>query len=209
MNATDIAALDWAKGGGLLPAVIQHADTGTVLMLGFMNPAALSQTLAARRVTFFSRSRSRLWTKGESSGNYIDVESVTADCDRDALLVIGRPHGPVCHTGAANCFHGQPPTVASELAFLAQLEAIIARRVGEQPQNSYTASLYRQGTRRLAQTVGEEGLEVALAAVGDSDLELVGESADLLFHLLLLLKSRSRSLTDVVRELVDRHAARG
>lgn len=207
MNASDLATLDWAKGGGLLPAVVQHAESGTVLMLGFMNADALAATLATRRLTFFSRSRGRLWTKGESSGHFVEVLSVTADCDRDALLVLGRPQGPICHTGSADCFHGQPPTAAAELAFLARLEAIIAERVREQPRGSYTAELYRQGPRRMAQKVGEEGLEVALAAVAGDDDELLGESADLLFHLLLLLKSRDRSLAEVVRELAQRHAA--
>ena len=207
MNASDLATLDWAKGGGLLPAVAQHAESGTVLMLGFMNADALAATLATRRLTFFSRSRGRLWTKGESSGHFVEVLSVTADCDRDSLLVLGRPQGPVCHTGSADCFHGQPPTAAAELAFLARLEAIIAERVREQPGGSYTAELYRQGPRRMAQKVGEEGLEVALAAVAGDDDELLGESADLLFHLLLLLKSRDRSLAEVVRALAQRHAA--
>jgi len=208
MNETDVATLDWQKGAGLLPAIVQHADTGAVLMLGFMNRAALEATLRERRVTFFSRSRDRLWTKGESSGNFIAVEAVTPDCDRDTLLVLGRPHGPVCHTGAANCFHGQPPALATELAFLYRLEGIIAQRIADQPEASYTAKLHAKGPSRIAQKVGEEGLEVALAAVGSDDAAVIGESADLLFHLLLLLKSRDRSLRDVVQELESRHAAR-
>ena len=208
MNEADVAALDWDKGSGLLPAVVQHADSGAVLMLGFMNRAALEATLKERRVTFYSRTRGRLWTKGESSGNFIDVVAVTPDCDRDTLLVLGRPHGPVCHTGAADCFHGQPPALATELAFLHRLEDIIAARIAEQPDSSYTAKLHAKGPGRIAQKVGEEGLEVALAAVGADDAAVVGESADLLFHLLVLLKSRGQSLSDVVRELASRHAAR-
>jgi phosphoribosyl-ATP pyrophosphohydrolase/phosphoribosyl-AMP cyclohydrolase len=208
MNPADIEALDWSKGGGLLPAVVQDAATGTVLMLGFMNVAALAATLSERRVTFFSRSRSRLWTKGETSGNYIKVTSITADCDRDALLVMGEPQGPVCHTGAPDCFHGQPPTRAARLAFLEHLEAVIANRIAEAPESSYTAKLHALGTTRMAQKVGEEGLEVALAAVTAGEPQLVAESADLLYHLLLLLKSSGHSLGEVVGELEARHAAR-
>jgi len=209
VNESDVATLDWQKGAGLLPAIVQHADTGVVLMLGFMNREALEATLRERRVTFYSRTRGRLWMKGETSGNTIAVEAVTPDCDRDTLLVLGRPAGPVCHTGAADCFAGQPPTLATELAFLHRLEGIIAARIADQPESSYTAKLHAQGPSRMAQKVGEEGLEVALAAVGSDDAALVSESADLLFHLLLLLKSRDRSLADVVRELASRHAARG
>lgn len=208
MNETEIAALDWPKGAGLLPAIVQHADTGTVLMLGFMNREALTATLRERRVTFYSRTRARLWTKGETSGNYIAVEAVTADCDRDSLLVLGRPAGPVCHTGAADCFHGQPPALATELEFLHRLEQIIGARIAVQPDSSYTAKLHAQGPSRMAQKVGEEGLEVALAAVGGDDAAVISESADLVFHLLLLLKSRGQSLIAVVRELAARHAAR-
>lgn len=208
MNETDVATLDWQKGAGLLPAIVQHADTGAVLMLGFMNREALEATLKERRVTFYSRTRGRLWTKGESSGNTITVEAVTPDCDRDTLLVLGRPHGPVCHTGAADCFHGQPPALATQLAFLHRLEGIIAARIADQPDTSYTAKLHAKGPSRIAQKVGEEGLEVALAAVGGDDPAVISESADLLFHLLLLLKSRDRTLLDVVRELESRHAAR-
>jgi len=201
--------LDWAKGAGLLPAIVQHAVSGTILMLGFMNREALELTLRERRVTFYSRTRARLWSKGETSGNTIEVDSVTTDCDRDALLVLGRPNGPVCHTGAAECFAGQPRTAAGALAFLGQLESIIAQRIAEQPDDSYTAQLHARGLSRMAQKVGEEALEVALAAVGGEDGALVGESADLLFHLLVLLKSRNHSLGEVVRELELRHAARG
>ena len=208
MNEGDVATLDFDKGAGLVPAIVQHADSGSVLMLGYMNREALEKTLRERRVTFYSRSRGRLWTKGESSGNFIAVEAVTADCDRDALLVLGRPAGPVCHTGAADCFHGQPPSRATELAFLQRLEAVIATRIAEQPDSSYTAKLHARGPSRVAQKVGEEGLEVALAAVGGDPAAVVSESADLVYHLLLLLKTHDRSLGDVVRELESRHAAR-
>ncbi len=209
MNPADVEALDWAKGDGLLPAIVQDSRTGVVLMLGFMNREALQRTLADRRVTFWSRTRARLWTKGETSGNHVEVDSVTMDCDRDTLLVIGRPHGPVCHTGAADCFPGHPPTAATELAFLERLEGIIAARIADAPESSYTAKLHARGPARVAQKVGEEGLEVALAAVTGDDAQLVAESADLVFHLLLLLKGRGLALRDVVRELEQRHAARG
>jgi len=208
MNAADIEALDWQKGDGLLPAVIQDAASGAVLMLGFMNREALARTLDSGKVTFFSRSRGQLWRKGETSGNTIAVSSVTMDCDRDTLLVQGSPSGPVCHTGAATCFHGQPATRATELAFLEQLEAIIDARIAAQPDSSYTAALHARGPSRMAQKVGEEGLEVALAAVSGEHAAVVSESADLLFHLLVLLRSRGQSLGEVVAELRARHAAR-
>jgi phosphoribosyl-AMP cyclohydrolase / phosphoribosyl-ATP pyrophosphohydrolase len=208
MNESEVAALDWSKGAGLLPAVVQDFVTGKVLMLGCMNPAALRQTLAERRVTFYSRSRARLWTKGESSGNFIAVESVTADCDRDALLIVGRPLGPVCHTGAPDCFDGQPSTRAAKLAFLERLEAVIAARIAAAPASSYSAQLHARGPARIAQKVGEEALEVALAAVSGDNEAVISESADLLYHLLLLLQSRGKSLLEVVSELESRHALR-
>jgi len=208
MTIDDIEALDWAKGDGLLPAIVQHADSGTVLMLGYMNRESLAATLSTGQVTFYSRSRARLWTKGETSGNTISVGAVTMDCDRDTLLVLGRPQGPVCHTGAATCFHGQPASAATELAFLLQLEKIIAASIADQPDSSYTAKLHARGLTRMAQKVGEEGLEVALAAVTDNDAQLVGEGADLIYHLLLLLRARGLGLEDVVTELSCRHAAR-
>jgi phosphoribosyl-ATP pyrophosphohydrolase/phosphoribosyl-AMP cyclohydrolase len=208
MNLADVDQLDWAKGDGLLPAVVQDARSGAVLMLGFMNRDALRTTLIEKRVTFWSRTRQRLWTKGETSGNWIEADSVTMDCDRDTLLVIGRPAGPVCHTGAPDCFPDHPKTAATELSFLEKLEGIIAARIADAPESSYTAKLHARGPMRIAQKVGEEGLEVALAAVGGDDVQVVGESADLVFHLLLLLKSRGLSLRDVVRELEQRHAAK-
>jgi phosphoribosyl-ATP pyrophosphohydrolase/phosphoribosyl-AMP cyclohydrolase len=205
MNAADIDGLDWGKGDGLIPAIVQDADYGEVLMLGYMNRDALTATLETGRVTFWSRSRAALWVKGETSGNTIELHDVSVDCDRDTLLVLGRPAGPVCHTGAPTCFHGQPASAATDVAFLLHLEKIIAARITESPESSYTAKLHGRGLTRMAQKVGEEGLEVALAAVTADEAAFVGESADLVFHLLLLLQARGRSLADVVRELVARH----
>jgi len=208
LSVADIAGLDFGKGGGLLPAIVQHAGTGAVLMLGFMNVEALRATLERRRVVFFSRSKQRLWEKGESSGHSLELEDVRSDCDRDTLLITAWPRGPVCHLGTRTCFGDEPMTAAERLSFLGTLEGIIEQRIAERPEGSYTARLYSQGPRRIAQKVGEEGLEVALAAVTESDEKVVGEAADLLFHLLTLLKSRDLRLARVVAELEDRHAGR-
>ena len=206
ITASDIESLDFAKGDGLLPVVVQHAGAGAVLMLGYMNPDALRETFARRRVVFFSRSKQRLWEKGETSGHFLELETVRTDCDRDALLVTAWPHGPVCHLGTATCFADEPVTPAERLAFLETLEGVIAQRATEQSEGSYTARLLSQGPRRVAQKVGEEGVEVALAAVAETDDKLISESADLLFHLLVLLKSRGLSLERVISELQARHS---
>jgi len=205
VSAADIDSLDFAKGDGLLPAVVQHAGTGAVLMLGYMNKDALRETFGRRHVIFFSRSKQRLWEKGETSGHFLELETVRTDCDRDTLLVTAWPHGPVCHVGTQTCFGEEPATVGERLAFLSTLEGVIAKRAAEQPEGSYTARLFAQGPRRIAQKVGEEGVEVALAAVTEPDDKLVGESADLIFHLLVLLKKRGLSLEQVVAELQRRH----
>ena len=204
----DIATLDFDKTGGLLPAIVQHADSGAVLMLGYMNREALRETLTRRRVVFFSRSRQCLWEKGETSGHTLELAAVSTDCDRDSLLVTALPAGPVCHLGTATCFGDGAVATAGRLAFLGALEAVIARRMANRPEGSYTARLYAQGPKRIAQKVGEEGLEVALAAVAETDDKLIAESADLLYHLLLLLRSRGLRLEHVVAELESRHAAR-
>lgn len=203
----DTDSLDFDKSGGILPAIIQHAATGAVLMLGYMSREALRETLTRRRVVFFSRSRQRLWEKGETSGHALELIAVRTDCDRDALLVTVVPKGPVCHVGTATCFGNDSP-VGGRLAFLGALEAVIAQRMAERPEGSYTARLYAEGPKRMAQKVGEEGLEVALAALAGSDRELIAESADLLYHLLLLLTSRGLQLEHVVAELDSRHAER-
>jgi phosphoribosyl-AMP cyclohydrolase / phosphoribosyl-ATP pyrophosphohydrolase len=204
----DVSRLDFAKGGGLLPAVVQHADTGAVLMVGFMNAEAVRATLERRRVVFFSRTKQRLWEKGETSGHGLELVDIRHDCDADTLLVAAWPQGPVCHTGSRTCFGEEPLAEAERLGFLAELERIIAQRMAEQPAGSYTARLFAQGPRRLAQKVGEEALEVALAATGESDDRVVEEGADLLFHLLVLLRSRNLPLSRVIAELESRHAER-
>jgi phosphoribosyl-ATP pyrophosphohydrolase/phosphoribosyl-AMP cyclohydrolase len=207
-DPTDLSRLDFATGGGLLPAIIQDADTGAVLMLGYMNAAALAATQARGRVVFYSRSRQRLWEKGETSGHTLNVEAIRTDCDADTLLITARPLGPTCHEGTVTCFGDAALTAASRLGFLAQLAGIIEQRIIESPDNSYTAKLFASGPQRMAQKVGEEGVEVALAAIGESDEKLVSESADLLFHLMVLLRGKNLQLEDVVRELAARHAAR-
>jgi phosphoribosyl-ATP pyrophosphohydrolase/phosphoribosyl-AMP cyclohydrolase len=200
--------LDWDKGNGLLPAIVQDASTGRVLMLGFMNREALETTLNTRRVTFYSRARQRLWTKGETSGHYLELVDHAIDCDGDTLLLLANPQGPTCHTGTLSCFGDEIEHESADFAFLARLEAVIAQRLAERPEGSYTAKLWSQGPTRIAQKVGEEGVEVALAAVTGEDKNLIGESADLLFHLTLLLKSRNLTLVQVVNELAQRHAAK-
>jgi phosphoribosyl-ATP pyrophosphohydrolase/phosphoribosyl-AMP cyclohydrolase len=208
MKPEQIEQLAWMKNDGLLPAIVQDAQTSQVLMLGYMNRDALRETLANKRVTFYSRSKARLWTKGETSGHFLDVVSVAADCDSDTLLITARAHGPTCHNGTQSCFGDQINSEARQLAFLNRLESVIAQRLADRPEGSYTARLWAQGPTRIAQKVGEEGVEVALAAVTQADDRLISESADLLFHLALLLKSRNLSLNAVVHELERRHAAK-
>jgi phosphoribosyl-ATP pyrophosphohydrolase/phosphoribosyl-AMP cyclohydrolase len=205
----DVGSLDWEKGNGLLPAIVQHARTGKVLMLGYMNDAALRETLAGGRVMFYSRSRESLWLKGETSGNYLNVVDVCADCDNDTILVLADPIGPTCHKGTESCFAEAAETDAQRLAFLALLENIIANRIADQPEGSYTAKLVAKGPSRIAQKVGEEGVETALAAVTRDDDGLVSECADLVYHLMVLLKSRELPLERVVAELRARHASKG
>jgi phosphoribosyl-ATP pyrophosphohydrolase/phosphoribosyl-AMP cyclohydrolase len=208
LRLIDIDTLDFAKSDGLLPAVVQHAQTGAVLMVGYMNREAVRETLARGHVVFFSRSRQRLWEKGETSGHFLELREIRTDCDRDALLVTATPTGPVCHVGTATCFGDGPVTRGERLAFLAGLEGVIEQRIADSPQGSYTARLFAEGPKRIAQKVGEEGLEVALAAAVESDDKVVSESADLIFHLLVLLKSRGLSFESVVAELQSRHAAK-
>ncbi|HEY9253767.1 MAG TPA: bifunctional phosphoribosyl-AMP cyclohydrolase/phosphoribosyl-ATP diphosphatase HisIE [Stenotrophomonas sp.] len=196
-EATD--ALDWGKGDGLLPVIVQDADNLRVLMLGYMNSEALAATRASGQVTFYSRSKQRLWTKGESSGHFLEVVSIDADCDADTLLILAHPRGPTCHLGRDSCFEQAPAN------FLGSLDALVATRERERPVGSYTTTLFDKGTRRIAQKVGEEGVETALAAVAQGDEELLGESADLLYHLLVLLRARGLGLRDVLGVLEARH----
>jgi phosphoribosyl-AMP cyclohydrolase / phosphoribosyl-ATP pyrophosphohydrolase len=206
MNNTALNLLDWDKvASGLLPAIVQDYQSGRVLMLGFMNQQALNKTVDCKQVTFFSRSKQRLWTKGESSGHVLQLVDIHVDCDNDTLLITANPVGPTCHTGTLTCFGDEPVTIAERISFLNKLEAVLAQRISDNPEGSYTARMWSQGKTRMAQKVGEEGVEVALAAVTQEDDRLISESADLLYHLALLLKSRDLSLTDVVHELEQRH----
>ena len=209
MTPEQACSLAWDKGDGLLPAVVQHARTGRVLMVAYMNEAALQQTLATGRAVFFSRSRQQLWTKGETSGHYLNVVDVSTDCDSDAILLLADPLGPTCHNGTESCFAAASSTDVDRFAFLPVLEATIANRMAEKPEDSYTARLIAQGPGRIAQKIGEEGVETALAAVTRDDAGLLGECADLLYHVMVLLKSRDLELGDVVAELRSRHLARG
>ena len=202
-----LPTLDWDKMNGLIPAIVQDASTGAVLMLGYMNREALAATEAAGRVTFWSRSKNRLWTKGETSGDFLEVCSIAADCDHDTLLVLARPAGPACHLGTATCWGDDAPrSMAQRLEFLARLEQIVAQRIADPPEGSYTAKLVGEGLARIAQKVGEEGVELALAAVTQSDEAIIGEAADLLYHTTLLLKAKGLSLIQVVAQLESRHA---
>ncbi len=197
--AFDGASLDWGKASdGLLPAIIQDAATQRVLMLGYMDREALAATLASRRVTFFSRSKQRLWTKGESSGHVLELVSIDIDCDADTLLVQAIPHGPTCHLQRASCFPQAPRNL------LAELDALITRRSIDKPERSYTTRLFDAGIKRIAQKVGEEGVETALAAVDGDDAEVCSEAADLLYHLLVLLRARGLGLSDVLATLERR-----
>jgi phosphoribosyl-ATP pyrophosphohydrolase/phosphoribosyl-AMP cyclohydrolase len=203
-----IDSVDFTKGGGLVPAIVQDANTGAVLMLAYMNREALEQTLARGRAVFFSRSKQRLWEKGETTGHTLDVVGVALDCDNDTLLVTAQPRGPACHNGTLTCFGDEPRNAATSIAFLAKLEGVIAQRATEKPQDSYTARLLEKGVARVAQKVGEEGVELALAGVGETDQKVIEESADLLFHLLVLLRARGIPLSQVVSQLESRHQPR-
>ena len=203
--------LDFDKMGGLLPAIIQDADTHNVLMLGFMNREAYDKTVATGKVTFWSRSRQTLWTKGETSGNYLDLVSIAADCDNDTLLVKVHPHGPTCHTGTDTCW-GEANTVLqgsplqnSPVAFLGQLQDFIEERHQQMPEGSYTTRLFRDGVNKMAQKVGEEALETVIEATNGTNDKLIYEAADMLYHLEVLLTSKGLRIDDIALELQRRH----
>jgi len=195
-------SLNFDKLGGILPAIIQDALTKEVLMLGFMNQEAYEKTLSEGKVTFFSRTKERLWTKGEESGNYMDVVEILEDCDADTLLIRANPQGPACHTGMRTCF-GE--TVQDDLSFLQNLQALLQSRKEELPENSYTAKLFRSGPRKIAKKVGEEAAELIIEAMDSDDELFLNEAADLLFHMTILLVDRGFRLEDVVKVLKERH----
>ena len=195
--------IDWTKGDGLVPAIVQHAVTGRVLMLGYMNAEALSRSQSSNWVTFYSRSRDCLWTKGETSGNRLKLHNIELDCDSDALLVTATPTGPVCHLVNLSCFDHSAEVPG--FGFVGQLESVIRDRIENRKDDSYTAQLVAQGEKRIAQKVGEEAIELILAATAGDRSEQLEEAADLVFHLLVLLSCKGLSLSDVSETLRQRH----
>ena len=194
--------INFDKNTGLAPAIVQDDNTNKVLMLGYMNQEAMDKTQQIKKVTFFSRSRNTLWTKGETSGNYLILKNLTFDCDRDTVLVKAVPTGPVCHTGQDTCFNEENPT---GLGFLSQLEGLIKERKNSLPQGSYTAELFSKGINKIAQKVGEEAVEVVIDAVANNPERVKEESADLLYHLLVLLAHQNIGLSEVIEVLQKRH----
>jgi len=194
--------LDFDKMGGLIPAIIQDVYTNKVLMLGYMSPESLEQTKETGKVTFFSRSKNRLWTKGEESGNFLNVVSIDEDCDNDALLIKVNPVGPVCHTGADTCFNEKNE---EDIMFLKYLQEFIVRRRQEMPEGSYTTTLFNKGIGRMAQKVGEEAVETVIEAMDGDDERLIYEASDLIYHLVVMLTYKGFGLEDLARELKKRH----
>ena len=199
--------MDFNKLDGLIPAIIQDATTKVVLMLGFMNPEALEKTRKERRVTFFSRTKKRLWTKGEESGNFLEVADILEDCDRDTLLIKVNPAGPGCHTGQDTCFNEMNSTEPElpGLEFIGRLQELIHQRKEEMPEGSYTTSLFREGINKIAQKVGEEAVELLIEAKDENDNLFINEAADLLYHLLVLLSAKGRDIRQVSAVLEQRH----
>lgn len=204
LNKEQIDQLDFTKGDGLIPAIVQNAISGRVLMLGYMNREALEETIKTGKVTFWARSKNRLWTKGETSGNYLNLVDMTDDCDHDSVLILADPMGLTCHLGRESCF-GE---IRHAHEFLAELERILASRKNASADTSYTASLYARGTKRIAQKVGEEAVETALAATVHDREETINEASDLLYHLLVLLQQENLSLGVIAANLQKRHEAR-
>ncbi|HOM62393.1 MAG TPA: bifunctional phosphoribosyl-AMP cyclohydrolase/phosphoribosyl-ATP diphosphatase HisIE [Dysgonamonadaceae bacterium] len=192
--------IDFEKSGGLVPAIVQDALTMQVLMLGYMNREALDKTIAEGKVTFFSRSKQRLWTKGEESGHFLFVDEILTDCDNDTILVKAFPQGPTCHTGSYSCFGNKLPK-----GFLYELENIIEQRIADKPENSYTSNLFSRGVNKVAQKVGEEAVELVIEAKDDNLVLFKNEAADLLYHFLILLKTKNLKLQDIEEVLVERH----
>lgn len=195
--------LDFEKMNGLVPAIIQDNYTQKVLMLGFMNEEAYNKTVETGKVTFFSRTKNRLWTKGEESGNFLHVVSIAADCDNDTLLIKVNPAGPVCHTGADTCWGEKNE---QDIMFLKELQDFIDKRREEMPEKSYTTSLFKSGVNKMAQKVGEEAVETIIEACNGTDERLIYEGADLLYHLIVLLTSKGYRIEDLARELKERHS---
>ena len=196
--------IDFEKSGGLVPAIIQDATTNNVLMLGYMNEEAYKRTVATGKVTFWSSSRKTLWTKGETSGNYLNLVSISVDCDNDTLLVKVHPEGPVCHKGTDTCWSEE--NNFNPLLFLSELQDFIEKRHEEMPEGSYTTSLFKDGLNRMAQKVGEEALEAVIEAVNGTDDRLVYEASDMFYHLIVLLTAKGLRIEDVARELLERHS---
>ena len=198
-----IEQINWQKVDGLLPVIVQNADSCEVLMLGYMNQEALAKTLEEKKVTFFSRTKQRLWTKGETSGNFLNVVDYTLDCDRDTLLILVNPVGATCHEGTDSCF--SPISETPNWIFLSKLEKLLNARKSADQKSSYTDSLYARGTKRIAQKVGEEGVETALAATVKDREETICEAADLVYHLTVLLQDADLDWSDVIEKLKERH----
>lgn len=194
--------LDFDKVGGLIPAIIQDNETNKVLMLGYMNNEALSKTKETGKVTFYSRTKQRLWTKGEESGNFLNVVSIKDDCDHDTLLIKVNPVGPVCHKGTDTCFEEKNQ---EDILFFKYLQTFIKKRYNEMPEGSYTTSLFQSGVNRMAQKVGEEAIESVIEACNGTDDRLIYESADMIYHLIVLLTSKGLDIEDLARELMKRH----
>ena len=195
--------IDFEKGQGLVPAIIQDAETKTVLMLGYMNKEAYQKTVETGRVTFWSRTRNTLWTKGETSGNFLNLVEIKNDCDQDTLLIKVHPDGPTCHKGTDTCWGEK--NESNPLLFLTELQNFIEKRHEEMPEGSYTTSLFKDGLNRMAQKVGEEALELVIEATNGTNERLIYEGSDMLYHLIVLLTSKGLRIEDMARELMERH----